>query len=40
MHEIFEDAQFIYLIMDCHQGSTLHDLKGPLKEESALTILE
>lgn len=41
MHEVFEDAHFIYLILDWHQGVSLHwGVKGPLKEESALTILE
>jgi serine/threonine protein kinase len=40
MHEVFEDAHFIYLILDWHQGVSLHEVKGPLKEESAFTILE
>ena len=44
MHEIFEDQNFVYLIMDFHQTGTLNELiaknKGALKEEAALTILE
>lgn len=47
MHEMFEDASFVYLVMDLHEGGTLNELleisKSTFKrlnEKIALTIIE
>jgi serine/threonine protein kinase len=44
MHQIFEDASFVYLIMDLQKGRSLNKLitenQTYLQEETALVILE
>ena len=44
LHEIFEDASFVYLIMNLHEGGTLSEFlennKSKVSEETSLTIIE
>jgi serine/threonine protein kinase len=44
LYQVFEDAGFVYLIMNLHEGGTLSEFlkenKSKVSEETILTIIE